>query len=193
MPSRGLPPVGYLYSLPYPILKHLSRPPTGVGSRSPNGLGLPRRSHGPPSAHHHPRQDVRWRGLQVHTENILHAQFPLWVSHQHRADGNRGQPGGVPQSGARADSACFPPASIPVDVEQRSRSSQKAATSRRAGNHMRMTAPLSRAYSNAVIPLGRCRPHVIHEAWLVSCFDDHASAGECRPRPALPRRCMAPY
>src|SRR6266850_4307673 len=34
-------------------------------------------------AHHHPRQDLLWRGLQVGTKKGLHPQFALGVRHSH--------------------------------------------------------------------------------------------------------------
>src|ERR1700752_30106 len=42
-------------------------------------------------AHDHPLQDLHRGGLQVSTEERLHPQLSLWVTHQHKADVDWGQ------------------------------------------------------------------------------------------------------
>jgi hypothetical protein len=57
--SRGLPPVGHLCSLPYPILRRLSRPRAGAPTLAPmcSGGALPRRQHKSASSLSYPPVD----------------------------------------------------------------------------------------------------------------------------------------
>ena len=92
-------------------------PTTGVGFPAPDGLGLLKGDLDRP-AHHDPGQDLLRVACRSVQKKAAIRNLPSGSPDQDKANRHRGQPGGVPQGGAREDPEPFALAPVPVHVHR---------------------------------------------------------------------------